>query len=278
MNISDLAKWIVFSITVGLQIVSVYYIVQIYRGKVVAKVFKIKVLIMLFVTLAHTTINLTLLFNFVVYLQRVTAVLAISTIYLICLFNVQIIKVFAILNSNITPTKLFVWSVTVTIIYLLAVAPQSIELLYVGDAPLILSKINGYSSTGYTVFAILYDFTQGAYLVFLVFANKKKKGIKAFQILQSLVLTMLGLGLMDCFGIVIYASALFIPAFKDLSVIMVIFSETYTGIHAVTMIHVFKLLKDFTFIDTSATASKKQDATAKVTKKKKSMMGASNQQ
>ncbi|KAJ3316675.1 hypothetical protein HDV06_003053, partial [Boothiomyces sp. JEL0866] len=280
MNLGDVVKWMDFTITISLQLISIYYIIQICRGKVVAKIFKNMVLIMLFVTLVHTTINLTLLFNFVQYYQRLAGVFAMTTIYLICLFNIQIIKVFAILNSNITPRKLFAWAIVVTILFIVSVAPQSIELLYfASEPPAVLGKLNGYASTGYTVFAILYDISQGIYLVYLVFINKKKKGIKAFQILQGLVLSMLGLGIMDCFGIVVYSAAIFIPALSQLSVSIVIFSETYTGIHAVLMIHVFKLLKEFTFIDTNTTASKKQDGTAKAaTKKKRSMMGASNQQ
>ncbi|KAJ3269158.1 hypothetical protein HDV01_001738 [Terramyces sp. JEL0728] len=278
MNTPEIIKWLVFGITVGLQIISVYFVIQIGRGKVIAKIFRTMVLVMLFVTLVHTTINIKLLFNFVEYLQKISGVFALATVYLICLFNIQIIQVFAILNSSITPKKLFAWAIFVTVLFIVCVAAQVIGLFYIGPTPALLRKLNSYSSTGYTVFAILYDVGQGIYLVYLVSTNKKKKGAQAMKILQSLVLSMIGLAVMDCFGIVIYAAAVFIPSLNDIAATIVVFSETYTGIHAVSMIHIFKLLKDFTFIDTNTSVSKKQDLTAKATKKKKSMLGVSSQQ
>ncbi|KAJ3308422.1 hypothetical protein HDV04_001242 [Boothiomyces sp. JEL0838] len=251
----DAANLAVLGITATLLAVCIILFFKAVLGKLVSPTFKTKVLIILIITIVQSSIIIYNIQNdYQSYTARIPGFLAQCTEFMICLFNIHILQVFSLLNPNITTKKLMVWKIFVTVLFVLSIIPQ-VWMLSVIDAnqiPFVIFYWNGYSSTAFTVFSVLYDNIQGLYLIYLVLKNKKKKGKEVVRILNGLVTSLIVLAVMDWFGVIVYSGAIFIPAIYnsyDLASAIVTFVETYTGIHGVLIIYLLKQLTDFTFAD-----------------------------
>ncbi|KAJ3269157.1 hypothetical protein HDV01_001735 [Terramyces sp. JEL0728] len=237
------------------------------RGRLISPTFKPKVLAILMITIPQTVFIMYNIFDdYHSYVQRIPGILAECTEYLICLFNIHILQVFAILNPNITEKKLLGWKAIVTIFFIGSIALQLYIILFIytsGVSPGIL-EFNGWVSTAFTVFSVLYDNLQGLYLIYLVLKTKKRRGTDTAKVLQGLMLSLIFLALMDWFGIASFLAALLIPAIYDNVLLynsMITFAETYAGIHGVFMVYIFKQLTEFTFVDNRRVAFKEQAPT-----------------
>ncbi|KAJ3317475.1 hypothetical protein HDV06_001529, partial [Boothiomyces sp. JEL0866] len=150
--------------------------------------------------------------------------------------------------------KLLAWRVFITALFLVMMIPQMWTLFIIDyfEIPPLVLYLNNFTSSIFTIFSILYDNIQGLYLIYLVQSKKKHMGDKATKILNHLVISLVCLSIMDWIGFAIFAIGLFIPAIVDnyiLFLSLITFADSYTGIHAVAMIFVLKLLTDFTFVE-----------------------------
>ncbi|KAJ3269154.1 ddb1 and cul4 associated factor 7 [Terramyces sp. JEL0728] len=281
METAIVIKWTVFTITVALLVTAIYLIPQILYKNLVAPIFRPKILLILVITIGHTSLNVyNLPSGYVNYVCRFADALAQICVFMITLFNIHILQVFSLLNPNITRRKLLVWLVIVSILFICTFTSTlwHICVLDVSNIPAFVAEYNVISSAAFTVFAVLYDNIQGAYLIYLVLINKKKKGAEIQKVLNGLVISLVVLSLMDWFGVIIFAIAEFIPSVRgnfDLYSALLVFADTYTGIHGTVMIYVFKQLTEFTFVDSKCRPQKKEapsskKATAKISKTEKS--------
>lgn len=269
MEIQVAVKWTVFAITLALLVVAIYLIPQIVYKNLVAPIFRVKILIILLITLGHTSLNVyNIIMEYGSYVSRWASFLAQVTIYVICLFNVHILQVFSLLNPNITQSMITVWTIVVSLIAFSAIWSSiwTLGFLNYSYIPNVIIKYNTLSSTAFTVFAVLYDNIQGAYLIYLVLINKKKRGAELSKVLNGLVTSLIVVSLMDWFGIAIFSIATFIPSVNsdmELYNSFLIFADTYTGIHGSAMIYVFKQLTEFTFVDSKIQPKKKEPSSKK---------------
>ncbi|KAJ3317476.1 hypothetical protein HDV06_001530 [Boothiomyces sp. JEL0866] len=255
MDAAILVKWLVFSATLGLLIVSLYLIALILKGKFISASFKPKVLAILLVTIPQTIfIMYNIIDNYNSHIQRFPAILAEIAEYLECLFNIHILQVFSVLNPNITNEKLYIWKIFVTLVFMGSISVQLwiiICIYTIGISKLVLD-LNGWISTACTVFAVIYDNIQGIYLIYLVLKNKKRRGPETAKVLHRLMLSFLSLAVMDWLGVIEFLSAILFTTISENVLLynsMLSFAELYTCIHGVFMIYIFKQLTDFTFVD-----------------------------
>ncbi|KAJ3317478.1 hypothetical protein HDV06_001532 [Boothiomyces sp. JEL0866] len=263
MSDSDTLKWIVFSITLALLIGAVCLTTVIAKGKLVARTFRIKVWIILTVTIVQTGCNVySIIDGTNSAVSRFPGSLAQWTIFFICFFNIHILQVFSVLNPKITKAKLAISRVAIILFY----APTAITQPWywvnadVSNIPKTIAIVNNYGVIGFSVFAVFYDNIQGFYLIYLVLKNKKKKGNEFKKVLNVLVISFAILCLMDWIAVIMFACATYIPAISKNQPIyhnLMMLTDTYTGIHGTFMIYIFKLLTDFTFVDSKRYKIKK---------------------
>ncbi|KAJ3318555.1 hypothetical protein HDV06_000383 [Boothiomyces sp. JEL0866] len=147
--------------------------------------------------------------------------------------------IFSVLNENITENKIRVWTGVVTLLYLGCSVWEIAKLFYGDKVPTILTTMNNIGT----------DNLQTLYLISLIYRSKKKRGAKTQSIHKELVVIMAFISVCDWFGILLYAYAVRLGQSNGLYLYICMAVETYTQIHGLMMIIIFKKLKELTFVD-----------------------------
>ncbi|KAJ3318557.1 hypothetical protein HDV06_000385 [Boothiomyces sp. JEL0866] len=172
-----------------------------------------------------------------IYVDRVVDMLALTLVYIICLLNVSILKVFSVLDERITNLKANILTGFISMLYLVPFVSETAKLFYGVDYPR--------------------DNTQSLLLVYLVYRKKTKTNSASFVILKSLVTTLIWLSLFDWIGIAIFAYAIKVGQ-SPLYHYLIIIVQSYTGMHGILMLFAFEKLKDFTFVKRTTKYSRKR--------------------
>ncbi|KAJ3269155.1 hypothetical protein HDV01_001733 [Terramyces sp. JEL0728] len=280
MNNTDTLQWIVFTLTLALLTASLYLLTVIARGKLVSPTFRTKVWIILLISILQASCNIYAMIdgtNSVI--SRLPGSLAQWTVFFICFFNIHILQVFSVLNTKITKTNLLVGKIVIILLYLPTAFTQPWYWANADetDIPNLVLTFNAYGVLGFSVFAVLYDNIQGYYLIYLVLKSKKKKGKEVKRTLNILVICIAILSLMDWIAVGMFACASYIPSISNNQSVfqnIMKLTDTYTGVHGIFMTYVFKLLTDFTLVDSRRYQIKKsKERRTNPTQREKSNIG-----
>ncbi|KAJ3316676.1 hypothetical protein HDV06_003054, partial [Boothiomyces sp. JEL0866] len=180
------------------------------------------------------------------YKPRILAVLSMAVVYMVCIFNISVLKAFSVLNENITEKRLLVWFIIITALYLVS-SVGGAGLLFCGEIPPdIWAKLNLFGTIAFSAFGIVYDNFQTVYIIYLV-SKIKKNAIadKQFKSFYHLLFSFILISVIDWCGLVLYCIGVFAKSNSIPNLTSLV--ECIICIHGLMMIEVFRRLKKFTF-------------------------------
>ncbi|KAJ3261130.1 hypothetical protein HK103_006439 [Boothiomyces macroporosus] len=235
-----------------LLVISIYYLYQLHRNKIVPNIFKAKFTVSLIINISMALVNIIYYFTSNVYLSITSGFLCNTTMYILCLIDVEIIRVFSVLSEYVTPKLIRIWTAILTLVYVTASIEMIIVLFYDGWPQWIAEWIN-IGSFILAMITMLYDNTQAFYLIYLVFIKKKIHNAiytetVSFYVKRAALINVALIIFEWCTGLLyIYITFVlsedFVSRIAGLTVI-----EVNIGLHSVFLIYVVRNLKELAFI------------------------------
>ncbi|KAJ3319116.1 hypothetical protein HDV06_006675 [Boothiomyces sp. JEL0866] len=253
------------SVAVFVQIIANLYMIHRVITKKTVRVFFYGFLTLLFINLLLSFINfcyplaIILGENIQSYSIPASSFLLSLIVFVIILLDIELLRVFSILNENITQFKLKLLSVFVLLSYIgLALVPQLVKYI------LLTTNAARYYYNSAQIFALLgiaIDNTTAFYLPFLVYSYKQSKSklisVSLHEQLKKLVLLNLGVMIIDwcALGISFYISVvknIFEPVdsqYLPQDGYYLILTEILVGVHSLLQIIILNSLKSLTLTE-----------------------------
>ncbi|KAJ3313774.1 hypothetical protein HDV04_001578 [Boothiomyces sp. JEL0838] len=220
--------------------------------------FKKRLLFLLLLNLILQVINVIFGYlNGAYYFTRIASALTLLIELGIVFLDIEVLKVFAVLNEWITKKRIFYLQGFFVVWYLLWTGGQTVS-IFTQPIPHALRQYCNYGPTLWVVTGVLYDNMQAVYLTLLVYKYKNDQSkIVASQAYINLLITNSSVCLFDWLAAIFLVYQLFFVTDNRIYYGILLICQSIVGLHLCGMIIVFQKLKFLAFCNKKPTTLKR---------------------
>ncbi|KAJ3309585.1 hypothetical protein HDV04_005905 [Boothiomyces sp. JEL0838] len=179
----------------------------------------------------------------------------------IVLVNLQVLRIFSVMTSIVSPSRVKIAKWTVIIYGLVTILLRIVILITQSPYKSTIHIISDYLGLAFSLFAILYDNCQTIFLTWLIYSEKVDRGIKDITILQSSVILIIACLLIDWLGVCAYILMWHTHLKHELLHPLANLTASSFAIHSSVMLMVFNQLVSMAFLKKQKPFSIRNDLT-----------------